>query len=189
GGAGARARGRPRGGVRRRRDDRASRGGRGAVADPRGGPTAAARLSRGRRARAEPRPAPRRRPRPRSRARRARLRIRPPMRRDRLLVMLCVTTGLQTFAIGAFPALLPELGRGAGLADWQLGAVAGAFGFARMLTDLPAGLLMTQHVRRALLAAPVFVLAGGTCLVRGGAVGWRRLGRVLVGAGPPRGMA
>ncbi len=71
---------------------------------------------------------------------------------DRLLVMLCLTTGLQTFSIGAFPALLPELGRGAALADWQLGAVAGAFGFARMLTDLPAGLLMTHHVRRALLA-------------------------------------
>src|SRR5256885_10502347 len=83
------------------------------------------------------------------------------MRPDRLLVMLCLTTGLQTFSIGAFPALLPELGRGAVLADWQLGAVAGAFGFARVLTDLPAGLLMTHHVRRALLAAPVFVLAGG----------------------------
>ena len=59
------------------------------------------------------------------------------MRPDRLLVMLCLTSGLQTFSIGAFPALLPEIGRSAALPDWQLGAVAGAFGFARMLTDLP----------------------------------------------------
>jgi len=110
------------------------------------------------------------------------------MRPDRLLVMLCVTTGLQTFSIGAFPALLPELGRGAVLADWQLGAVAGAFGFARMLTDLPAGLLMTHHVRRALLVAPVFVLAGVTCLVLGGSFGWLLLGRVLMGAGHTLGM-
>src|SRR2546429_4042791 len=110
------------------------------------------------------------------------------MRPDRLLVMLCLTTGLQTFSIGAFPALLRELGRGAVRADWQLGAVAGAFGFARMLTDLPAGLLMTHHVRRALLAAPVFVLAGVTCLVLGGSFGWLLLGRVLMGAGHTLGM-
>src|SRR5436190_1725547 len=121
--------------------------------------------------------------RPGSRARRARLLIPPPMRPDRLLVMLCLTTGLQTFSIGAFPALLPELGRGAGLADWQLGAVAGAFGFARMLTDLPAGLLMTHHVRRALIAGPAVVLAGMACLVLGGSFGWLVLGRVLMGAG------
>jgi len=105
------------------------------------------------------------------------------MRPDRLLAMLCLTTGLQTFSIGAFPALLPELGRSAALADWQLGAVAGAFGFARMLADLPAGLLMTHHVRRALIAGPAFVLAGVTCLVLGGSFGWLVLGRVLMGTG------
>ncbi|HZF06430.1 MAG TPA: MFS transporter [Patescibacteria group bacterium] len=105
------------------------------------------------------------------------------MRPDRLLPMLCLTTGLQTFSIGAFPALLPELGRSAALADWQLGAVAGAFGFARMLADLPAGLLMTHHVRRALIAGPAFVLAGVTCLVLGSSFGWLVLGRVLMGTG------
>ncbi len=110
------------------------------------------------------------------------------MRPDRLLVLLCVTVGVQTFSIGAFPALLPELGRSAALADWQLGAVAGAFGFARMLTDLPAGLLMTHHVRRALVAAPVVVLAGIACVVLGGAFGWLLLGRVLMGAGQTLGM-
>src|SRR2546430_4254333 len=110
------------------------------------------------------------------------------MRPDRLLAMLCLTTGLQTFSIGAFPALLPELGRGAALADWQLGAVAGAFGLARMLADLPAGLLMTHHVRRALIAGPAVVLAGMACLVLGGSLRLLLLGRRLVGGGPtPRG--
>src|SRR3989441_13304366 len=103
------------------------------------------------------------------------------MRPDRLLVMLCLTTGLQTFSIGAFPALLPELGRGAALADWQLGAVAGAFGLARMLADLPAGLLMTHHVRRALIAGPAVVLAGMACLVPRGSLPAPRVGPALVG--------
>jgi MFS family permease len=110
------------------------------------------------------------------------------MRPDRLLVMLCLTVGFQTFSIGAFPALLPELGRSAALADWQLGAVAGAFGFARMLTDVPAGLLVTHHVRRAITAGPVFVIAGIGCLVAGGTFGWLLLGRVLMGAGHTLGM-
>jgi len=105
------------------------------------------------------------------------------MRPDRLLFALCLTSGLQTFSIGAFPALLPEVGRGAALADWQLGAVAGAFGFARMLTDVPAGLLMTHHVRRVLVAGPAVVVAGIVCLVLGGSFGWLVLGRVLMGAG------
>jgi MFS family permease len=102
---------------------------------------------------------------------------------DRLLFALCLTSGLQTFSIGAFPALLPEVGRGAALSDWQLGAVAGAFGFARMLTDVPAGLLMTHQVRRALVAGPAIVIAGIACLVLGGSFGWLLLGRVLMGAG------
>jgi MFS family permease len=105
------------------------------------------------------------------------------MRPDRLLVMLCLTSGLQTFSIGAFPALLPEIGRSAALPDWQLGAVAGAFGFARMLADLPAGLLMTHHVRRAMIVGPVFVVTGIAFLVLGDSIGWLVLGRVLMGAG------
>ena len=105
------------------------------------------------------------------------------MPRDRLLLVLCLTSGLQTFSIGAFPALLPEIGRSAGLPYWQLGAVAGAFGFARMLTDVPAGLLMTHHVRRALIAGPVFVLVGIACVALGGSFGWLLMGRVLMGSG------
>src|SRR5947207_9786555 len=105
------------------------------------------------------------------------------MPRDRLLLVLCLTSGLQTFSIGAFPALLPEMGRSGGLPYGQLGPVAGAFAFARMLTDVPAGLLMTHHVRRALIAGPVFVLVGIACVALGGSFGWLLVGRVLMGSG------
>jgi len=92
-------------------------------------------------------------------------------------------TGANTVSIGAFPALLPELGAAGGLADWQLGAVAGAFGFARMLTDVPSGLFMTHHLARALRFGPVLLLAGAALMGTGGSFGVLLLGRGLMGAG------
>jgi hypothetical protein len=61
---------------------------------------------------------------------------------------------------GAFPALLPEMGAAAELADWQLGAVAGAFGLARMVSKVPVGLFITHHVARALTFSPGLMLVG-----------------------------
>ena len=78
----------------------------------------------------------------------------------RLIVLLALTGATTTVSIGAFPALLPELGAAAALADWQLGAVAGAFGLARMLSNVPVGLFITHHLWRALLLAPGLTLAG-----------------------------
>jgi MFS family permease len=92
-------------------------------------------------------------------------------------------TGANTVSIGAFPALLPELGASAGLADWQLGAVAGAFGFARMLMDVPSGLFMTHHLARALRVGPVVMLSGAVLVGSGAGFGVLLLGRALMGAG------
>src|SRR6266850_569520 len=92
-------------------------------------------------------------------------------------------TGANTVSIGAFPALLPELGAAGGLADWQLGAVAGAFGFARMLTDVPSGLFMTHHLGRALRIGPVLLLGGAALIGTGGSFGVLLFGRALMGAG------
>jgi MFS family permease len=100
-----------------------------------------------------------------------------------LIVLLCLMSAANTVSIGAFPALLPELGTVAGLADWQLGAVAGVFGFARMLANVPAGLFMTNHLARALVAAPVFVLAGALLMALGGTFAALMLGRALMGVG------
>jgi MFS family permease len=110
------------------------------------------------------------------------------MTSPRLLVLLCVMMGSYTFSVGTFPALLPEIGVALRLLDWQLGLLAGAFGLARMASDIPGGLLMTYHVRRALVAAPVFIFAGAALVIAGGELAWLALGRVLMGIGHMLGM-
>lgn len=105
-----------------------------------------------------------------------------------LLAPLCVISAANTFSIGGFPALLPEMSSVAGLADWELGIVTGVFGFARMVSDIPAGLFITRHLRRALLAAPVALVAGILCLGTGGPLWVLVLGRGLMGVGHTLGM-
>jgi MFS family permease len=102
---------------------------------------------------------------------------------QRLIVLLCLTGATTTVSIGAFPALLPEIGAAAALADWQLGAVAGAFGLARMLANVPAGLFITHHLTRALVLSPGLMLVGALLLASGGGFGVLVLGRALMGLG------
>ena len=102
--------------------------------------------------------------------------MRPP-----LIALLCATAFSSTFSIGAFPALLPEL-TARGLVDWQLGLVAAAFGFARMLADVPVGLFIVSHLRRALLLSPLLLLAGLLVLTLGGdSLPNLLLGRAIMG--------
>lgn len=105
-----------------------------------------------------------------------------------LIVLLCVTIFSSTLAIGAFPAILPELARSGGLLDWQLGIVAGAFGFARMVADVPVGLFLTHHLRRAVVLGPCVTAAGVLVLTTGGAFPVLVLGRLLMGVGHAFGM-
>lgn len=95
---------------------------------------------------------------------------------------------MSTVSIGAFPALLPEVAGARRLADWQLGAVAGAFGFARMVADVPVGLFITHHAARALIIAPFVLAAGIACVVMSDSFGVLLLGRALMGAGHTLGM-
>jgi MFS family permease len=101
----------------------------------------------------------------------------------RLIILLCLTGATTTVSIGAFPALLPELGVARGLADWQIGAVAGTFGLARMLSNLPVGLFITHHLGRALVLAPGLMLGGALLLATAGGFGTLVLGRALMGVG------
>jgi MFS family permease len=110
------------------------------------------------------------------------------MTSPRLILPLCVMMGAYTFSIGTFPALLPEIARALRLPDWQLGLLAGAFGFARMTSDIPGGLLTTHHVRRAMVMAPIFMVSGAGLVIGGGELGWVALGRVLMGVGHTLGM-
>jgi MFS family permease len=100
-----------------------------------------------------------------------------------LTALLCVMTFSNIFSGGAFPAVLPDMARSAALADWQLGLVAGAFGFARMVADVPLGLFLTHHLRRALWLGPLVLAIGSLCLTSGGGFPILVLGRLLMGLG------
>ncbi len=95
--------------------------------------------------------------------------------------LLCLVVFASTICVGAFGPLLPEIGRARGLADWQLGLLAGAFGFARMAADLPIGALATRRLGTVLATAPVTLLAGLLLLATGGPLVVLVLGRLLTG--------
>jgi MFS family permease len=100
-----------------------------------------------------------------------------------LTALLCLTTFSNLVSSGAFPAVLPDIARSAALADWQLGIVAGAFGFARMVADIPLGLFLTHHLRRALWIGPLVLVLGVLCVTAGGGFTTIVLGRLLMGLG------
>ena len=93
-----------------------------------------------------------------------------------------------TFSVGAFGPLLPEIARAQRLADWQLGVLAGAFGFARTLLDVPAGRLADRRLGLTLMAAPLFLLVGVLLLGSAGPVEVLVLGRFVIGVGQTLGM-
>ena len=101
----------------------------------------------------------------------------------RLIVLVCVAVTANTVTIGAFPALLPEIGTTARLADWQLGAIAGAFGLARMLADVPIGLFITHHLARALIGAPIILVVGALTMTLSDGFSTLLAGRILMGVG------
>jgi MFS family permease len=97
--------------------------------------------------------------------------------------LLCLMVFANTFCVGAFGPLLPEIARAESLADWQIGMLAGSFGFARMLADVPTGLLAGRRLGTTLAAAPALLAAGLLLLGSGGAFPVLVLGRLLTGLG------
>ncbi|HSE04034.1 MAG TPA: MFS transporter [Methylomirabilota bacterium] len=95
--------------------------------------------------------------------------------------LLCLVVFSSTVCVGAFGPLLPEIARAQGLPDWQLGLLAGSFGFARMAADLPAGALATRRVAASLMLAPLTLLAGMLLLATAGPFPVLVLGRLLTG--------
>ena len=100
-----------------------------------------------------------------------------------LTALLCLTTFSNLVASGAFPAVLPDMAKTAALADWQIGIVAGSFGFARMVADIPLGLFLTHHLRRAMWIGPLVLALGGLCVISGGGFATLVCGRLLMGLG------
>jgi MFS family permease len=106
----------------------------------------------------------------------------------RLIVLLCITVWSSTFAVGAFPPLLRDLDRSVGLSAVQLGALAGAYGFARMVVDVPVGLLVARHARLILRVAPLILSSGILAIASGGPFAVLLAGRVLMGLAHALGM-
>lgn len=102
--------------------------------------------------------------------------------------LLCLMVFANTVCVGAFGPLLPEISRAQSLADWQLGLLAGSFGFARMIADVPTGLLAGRRLGTSLAAAPALLVAGVFLLWSAGPFPVLVLGRVLVGLGHSLGM-
>ena len=102
--------------------------------------------------------------------------------------LLCLMVFANTVCVGAFGPLLPEIARAQSLADWQLGLLAGSFGFARMIADVPTGLLAGRRLGTSLAAAPALLVAGVLLLWSAGPFPVLILGRVLVGLGHSLGM-
>jgi MFS family permease len=102
--------------------------------------------------------------------------------------LLCALVLCNTVCLGAFGPLLPEIGRTRALADWQLGVLAGSFGFARMIADVPTGALAGRRLGTMLAVSPVVLLCGLLLLGSGGPFVLLVLGRVLTGLGHTLGM-
>jgi MFS family permease len=87
--------------------------------------------------------------------------------------LLCLFVFGNTFAVGAFAPLVPDIARAHELTDRQVGAVAAAFGFARMVGAMPAGALAGRRLGLAMAAAPappgvgVLALASATGFATG----------------------
>lgn len=95
--------------------------------------------------------------------------------------LLFVLLFCNTFGVGAFGPLLPEIGRSQSLPDWQLGLLASAFGFARMAAAIPAGVLVARRLSASLMAAPLVLILGLALLVSPGPLPVLLAGRFVLG--------
>lgn len=100
-----------------------------------------------------------------------------------MIALLCVNVFAGTFSIGGFAPLLPEIARTHRLSDFELGILAGTFGFARMVANVPVGLFVRRHLRVALIVGPVILVAGILCVAMGISFSALVLGRALMGLG------
>jgi MFS family permease len=95
--------------------------------------------------------------------------------------LLSVLLFCNAFGLGGFNPLLPEISRTQGLANWQIGLLASAFGFARMAAAMPTGAFVGRRLGTALVAAPLVLISGLLLLVSGGPFWVLVAGRLLLG--------
>jgi len=103
---------------------------------------------------------------------------------DAAFLWFTVAYGLLNFGQGVFPPLLPQIMDGLGLQFATVGLLGSAFGLARFVTDLPAGLMTERQGPLVVLHAGIACLLGGTLLSAWApSLALMLLARALVGVG------
>ena len=107
-----------------------------------------------------------------------------PLRENSALLMVCVATAIIMLGQGVIGPVLPLYAKDFGVSATLVGASISVFGLARMLLNLPAGLLSDRFGRRLLLVGGPVITALGSFLSAGAGDIWQLLAfRFVAGAG------
>ncbi|MCH7488498.1 MAG: MFS transporter [Chloroflexi bacterium] len=87
-----------------------------------------------------------------------------PLRNNAALLMVCVATGVIMLGQGVIAPVLPLYAKDFGVSTTMIGASISVFGLARILFNLPAGLLSDRLGRRLLLVGGPIITAVGSFL-------------------------
>ena len=87
-----------------------------------------------------------------------------PLRENSALLMICVATGITMLGQGVIAPVLPLYAKDFGVSAAMVGASISVFGLARILFNLPSGMLSDRLGRRAFLVGGPVVIAIGTFL-------------------------
>ena len=113
-----------------------------------------------------------------------RLRIIEPLRENSALLMVCIATGIIMLGQGVIAPVLPLYAKDFGVSATLVGMSISVFGLARMLLNLPAGLLSDRFGRRILLVGGPAITALGSILSAFAGDIWQLLAfRFIAGAG------
>ncbi len=113
-----------------------------------------------------------------------RLQVLQPLRENSALLMVCVATGIIMLGQGVIGPVLPLYAKDFGVSAAMVGASISVFGLARMLLNLPAGLLSDRLGRRLLLVGGPVITAAGSLLSAFAGDIWQLLAfRFIAGAG------
>ncbi len=113
-----------------------------------------------------------------------RLRVIEPLRENAALLMVCVATGVIMLGQGVISPVLPLYAKDFGVSAAMVGASISVFGVARMILNIPAGLLSDRFGRRVLLVGGPAITALGSLLSAAARDIWQLLAyRFVAGAG------
>ena len=113
-----------------------------------------------------------------------RSRVIAPLRENPALLMVCVATGIIMLGQGIIGPVLPLYAKDFNVSATMIGASISVFGLARILLNLPAGVLSDRFGRRLLLVAGPAITALGSFLSAAAGDIWQLLAfRFVAGAG------